>query len=439
MLHLALLLLMQPPQVAERESTAEPASREIVVSASELLALSERALARGQVETALDILRALLADDDLTIRNEARFRLAMIGMRRKEWAQAGTYLRAILDEEPGAQRARLELARVQAEMGQIEASRRTLREAQAGGLPPEVARLVERFSAALRERKPFGINARIAFAPDSNINRATRSDTLGTVIGEFALDEDAQQSSGLGLSLSTEGYFRHPIGAQTSILVRGGISADLYRAGRFNDILAIASVGPEFPLLDGRATLLGGAQRRWFGGNRFYDAIDASLQWQRPHGPRSQLRTLLGYSKLDFRTNDLQDGHSFTGSVTYERAFDERTGGSITLGAARQVASDAAYSTSSGHVSATLWRDLGRTTVFASASYRRLEGDARLALYPVRRQEDFLLLAAGATFRQLSWQGWAPQIRISREQNSSPIEIYDYRRWRGEFGVTRAF
>jgi len=421
------------------ESTELSHSARVEATSTQMLHLSQAALARGEVRFAVELLKALLADPDLRVRNEARFRLAMLAVRDKRWNDAGTYLRAMLDEEPGAQRARLELARVQAEMGQIDASRRTLREAQAGGLPPEIARQVERFSAALREHKPVGANLQLAIAPDSNINRATRSDTLGTVIGDFELDKEARQSSGVGLSLDGEAYFRQGLSERTSLLVRAGFSGDLYRAGQFDDMLAIVSAGPEFPLHGGRATLLAGAQRRWFGGQRFYDALDANLQWQRAAGRRAQVRAGLSYSYNNYRINDLQDSDTLSGYVTYERAFGQRTGASFTLGGSRQMAADPAYSTASGYLSATGWQNLGRSTLFASTTFQRLESDKRLAIYPKRRKEDFLRFSLGATLRSFSWKGWAPQLKLVWEKNWSPIEIYHYNRWRGEFGVTRAF
>ena len=143
---------MTPPSAPDRHS--EHQSTEIAATSTQLLALASQAIADQQVVLAIEILTTLLQDPEMRVRNEARFRLAMLASRRKDWTEAGAYLRAILDEEPGAQRVRLELARVQAEMGDHDASRRTLRDAQAGELPSSVARLIERFSAALR--RPAG-------------------------------------------------------------------------------------------------------------------------------------------------------------------------------------------------------------------------------------------------------------------------------------------
>src|SRR6185369_6860231 len=102
---------------------------------------------------------------------------------------AAVEMRRILDEQPGAARVRLELARIDAQLGNLSAARRELRAAQAAGLPPEVERAVRFYATALQASRPFGGSIELALAPDSNINRATRADTLGTVIGNFTLND----------------------------------------------------------------------------------------------------------------------------------------------------------------------------------------------------------------------------------------------------------
>ena len=439
-LAIVLLAVAQDPPPPEQPPEPPPGGAvEVTVSSRELLEMASQALAARREDIATTILETLLQDPEGAIRNEARFRLAILAMQKQNWTSAGTYLRAILDEEPTAQRARLELARVQAELGDIEAARRTLRDAQAGELPPEVARLVERFSAALRDRKPFGANLQLSFAPDSNINRATRSDTLGTVLGEFELDDDARETSGIGIAARLETYYRLPLSEQVSLLGRVGLSGNFYRASQFNDMLAVASVGPEFPLARGRANLSAGVQRRWFGGRTYSDALTASLDWQRPAGRQAQIRTGLGYARTDNRFNALQDSDTVTGYLSYERAFSPGTGASVTVSGARQIAQDPAYSFVSAQLSTTGWKELGSTTVFASAAYQHFEADRRLALYPARRKEDSLRLSLGASNRKIQWQGFSPQVRVTYEKNWSPIEVYQFDRWSGEIGVVRAF
>ncbi|MGG2319926.1 hypothetical protein, partial [Salmonella enterica] len=86
-----------------------------------------------------------------------------------------------------AQPARLELAKVLAAMGREGAARRELRAAQAGGLPPDVARAVNQFAAALRSTRPFGGSVELGFSPSTNVNRATSSPTLNSVLGPLDL------------------------------------------------------------------------------------------------------------------------------------------------------------------------------------------------------------------------------------------------------------
>lgn len=418
-----------------------PNQPETVISATgeQLLVIAQDALTEGETVLATHMYEALLSDSDPRIRNEARFRLAELAIRRGDWSDAGSLLRQILDSEPGALRARIELARVQVKLGDTEAARRTLREAQAGQLPPDVARFVERFSAALRERKRLGGSIQLALAGDSNVNRATRADTLGTVIGDFEIDDDARQTSGMGIATQAEAYFRRDVGRNTTLLLRGGIDGNFYRDSRFNDVTALVSAGPEFSFGKGMGRLRAGYQRRWFGNERYLDTISIDFDWQKPLGRRSQLRTGINLARQDFRLNPLQNGDTFGFFASFERALGKRTGVWLNFAGARQGAREPAYSTASGSMSAAIWRDIGRTTLIASGTYQRLEADRRLTIYPVRRREDFLRFSLGAALRSLSWRGWAPQLQMVWEKNSSTIEIYRYDRVRGEVGIVRAF
>ncbi len=114
-------------------------------------------------------------------------------------------------------------------------------------------------------------------------------------------------------------------------------------------------------------------------------------------------------------------------------------GGSVTLFAGRQDARDAGYATSSGGAALLLWRDLGRATLYASATYRHLGSDARLSLYREARSDDFVKLGGGVSWRRLSLLGLAPVLRAAYERNRSTIGLYDYRRIAVDIGVVSAF
>jgi hypothetical protein len=381
----------------------------------------------------------LFADPTPEVRSEARFVLAITLVERHRLPEAAVLLRAILDEQPGAQRVRLELARVLDLMGDESGARRALREAQAGGLPPDVARFVDRYSAALRSRKPLGASIELAIAPDTNVNRATRSNTLGTVLGDFTLDEDAQEKSGVGAALSAQAYARHNVAGDITIVARVETTADLYRERAFNDFSLRVAAGPEMTFGGDRIALEAARTWRWYGGHAYSTTNTLAVNYFHPIDRQSQLRAIASVGDVGNKRNQLQDGQSYTLSLSYERAVSHRAGLGISVAADRQDARDPGYAATSGQLSILGYREIGAATAVATLSYGRLEADARQFIFARRRVDDLYRMSLGATFRRLAVGGFAPLVRVIAERNRSSIELYDYRRLRAEFGIARAF
>lgn len=424
---------------AKAEMPSDPVPERVQLTAAQLFALADAALAKGDFQTAETALRALAGDPSKPTRNEARFRLAMLLASQGKLSDAAVLLRQILDEEPGAQRVRLELAHLLDLMGDEVGARRALRETQAGGLPPDVARIVDRYSAALRARKPLGATFELAIAPDSNINRATRSDTLGTVLGDFTLDQDAQARSGVGLALRGQVYSRLPFDRNTGLLARISGAGDFYREGEFNDMSLGISAGPEFHLGSDRLTAEAGGNWRWFGGETYATTLTASLNYLHPLGRTSQIRAAAGIGTISNKRNRLLDGQSYSLSLSYERALSSRAGIGVTLSGDRQALRDPGYSTASGQVTLLGYREIGPATLVATLSYGRLQADQRLAIFPERRIDDLYRASLALTFRKLRVGPFSPFLRVTGERNRSTIELFDYRRVRTEVGITRAF
>ncbi len=411
----------------------------VVATAAQLLELADRLERARQLSKVGIILAALAADPNADIRNEARFRQAKLLAADGQTSRAALLLRQILDERPGATPVRLELAQLLDKMGDKEGAWRQMRAIHASGLPPAVARLIDRYSQALRAQRPFGASFEIALAPDTNINRATRSDTLGTVIGDFEIAPDARAKSGTGLSVNAQAYRRLGLGNNLALLARVTAFANLYRQQAFNDIAADVAIGPEFNLGRDRLQAEIGATQRWFGQKPFLRSGRIAATFSHPLSGRTLLRLSGSAALIDNQRNNLQDGRTYSGQVAIEHALTATLGltGSVALD--RQNARDGAYSTTGWRSAIGLWRDLGRITLTAGVELGRLHADDRLALLPNRREDRFSRLSLGATFRQLQFQGFAPVLRFSIERNRSSVEFYDYRRTRTEMGIVRAF
>lgn len=425
----------QPVTVADEPRSVETR----ILTTAEMFELAQRAANSGDLELEERVLKALSTHPENEIRSEARFRLSANMQKRGRLSEGAVLLRAILDEEPDAQRVRLELARVFELMGDEAGARKALREVQAGGLPPDVARLVDRYSAALRSRKPLGASFEISLAPDSNINRATRSDTLGTIIGDFEIDNDAKQQSGIGFAVRGQFYARSPVSDNVNLVGRVNMGGNLYRRSAFNDVSLALAVGPEIALGKDRLAIDFAVGRRWYGQVPFANHIQLAANYLHPINTKTQLRITASASTIRNLRNSLQDGNAFTLTGSVERALSNSMGVGLNISADRQDLRDPGYSTTGGQASIFGYREIGATTLFASLGHSRNYADARQLLFPEKRRDKMFQASVGASFRELRFWSLAPLVRLSYERNQSSVEIYQYRKLRAEFGFTRAF
>jgi tetratricopeptide (TPR) repeat protein len=411
------------------------------LSAVDVFALADRYIAAGQPDDAETLYRGLVADPNDDIRAEARFRLALLRESRGSRQDGIDLLRALLDEKPDAGRVRLELARMLALQGDESGARRELRRAGAAGLPDDVSRAVDQFAMALRSSRPVGGTVEVALAPDSNINRATDSETVDTVLpgGPAVLDPDARARSGIGVALSGQGFWRADLSDRTAILTRLSARAELYGESRFNDVVLSLASGPEFQAAGARWRPAAVATRRWFGGDRYSDSLGGSLNVLKPINRVSQVEVEATVLSNRYRLVPSQNGTLVDVNAAYDRAFTPKFSGRIGLRFTRQSAREEALSTTSGAIEAVLSRQIGRQIVFVQAGASRLESDARLNLFPKTRRDTRYDATLGVVLRQWQFRGLAPLVRITRSVNQSTVGIYDFKRTRVEFALSREF
>ena len=425
------------PAAAATEARAPV--RVVKARAADLLVIADRLANGGDRPQAKRILDLLARDPNRDVRNQARYRQSALLEAEGAMSAAATLLRAILDEAPEAAAVRLKLAAMLHKMGDEESALRELRALRSADLPPAVGRFVDRISASLQASKPFGVQLELALAPDSNINRATRSDTLGTIFGDFTFDENAKQKSGLGAAVRAAAHRRLTFGRDLSLVARLTTDLNLYRDKDFNDISADLSVGPEFRLLGTRFTAEAGVGQRWYGMDPYQRQLRVAGSATRAVDAVSQARLDGSLRWSDNQANNLQDGRGLTLRARYERALSPSLAVAATLTADRFKARDDAYSTRSWTVGLASYRDLGPMTLNVSAEIGRLKADERLQILPDVREDRLTRVSIGAVFRQFTVAGFAPMTRISIERNRSSVEFYDYKRTRTEVGISRAF
>lgn len=432
---LGLLLAAAPSH--DKVAANTPVRHTAEATGADLLGLADDFARRGRSDHAEQVLTLLANDADGKIRSEARFRLAMMASSAGRLTQAAVLLRQILDEQPEASRVRLELAMLLHKMGDEQSALRHLRGLRSTDLPPNLVQFVDRLSASLRAAKPLGFNLELALAPDSNINRATRSDTLGTVFGDFTIDQ--KKKSGVGAAVRALGQARLSMTDSLNLVVRASSEANIYRDQDFNDIALDVAAGPEWQAGRVRVNAELGASQQWYGMKPYQRSVRIGASAVIPIGVASQLRIDASARRSDNRFNDLQDGRGASGQVRFERALSQRLMVSASLGADRFRARDAAYSTRSWRAGIAAYREVGSLTVNLAADIGRLEADDRLQLLPKARSDRSTRVSLGMVMRRLTVAGFSPMTRLVIERNQSTVAFYDYKRVRSEFGIARAF
>lgn len=434
-----LLAAMACPVFAQSPGCDAAADCVTGLSAPDVFALADRYVAAGQVASAETLLKGLTRDPDAEYRAEARFRLSILLEAQGNKGAAIEQLKSLLDEKPNAGRPRLELARLLAATGDESGARRELRRAGAAGLPDDVARVVDRFATALRSSRQIGGAFEIAIAPDSNINRATSQERVDTVVAPLTLDRDARATSGIGFSGSVQGFARAKITDDVELLSRASARADLYGKSRFNDIVLTLASGPEIRVSGARVRPAAIAQRRWFGGDLYSQSFGGSLNVLKPLDRVSQIEGELTILKSRYERVPIQDGVLMDISLAYDRAFSPRLSARISARATRQDAKIDFLSNKSAGADLLVSRAFGKQLVFVQASAFRLRADAREPLFRATREDTRFDLTAGVILRRFTFRGFAPLVRATYSHSDSTIPIYDFKRTRFEFALSREF
>ena len=438
MLTIFLAVLAAQPAVGATPSPCDGAADCVTATPEQMFALADKLYADGDKAGAAEILEALTQDKHPELRAEARFRLAAVREALGDLPGAAAALRDLLAEQPEANRARLELARLLDLMGDSERARSELEQARAIGLPPEVEANVRRYASRLAPARNRGLTIELTAGPDSNINRATTSPFIDTIIAPFELSDDARRISGVGTSGIARFHSRDDLGPVT-LLSRVNGRADFYDKSRFNDVQLSADLGPQFSV--GRLSLRPSAivERRWYGGDLYAKGIGGDLSLLAPLSDKSQVEFRISRVKQDIVINRGQDGWRTSFDLALTRILGPRTTGQIAL---RHGRLDARFKPESVRLwgGSVLLAHQGKSaTIFGEIGFAATRGREPLFLFGERRRDRRWDLTGGAIFTKAKLGGFMPVVRVTHTDGRADIVLWDYRRTRLDVGITRTF
>jgi len=436
-----MLTLIAALLAAAQPATAEPCTADqncVTTGAAQMFAFADKLFKAGDLEGAAGVLQALTKDKHPELRAEARFRLAAVYEKMGKLEASAEALRALLDEQPDAGRARLELARILSRLGDVKGARAEIAAAQRAGLPPEVQATVRNLSNSLAPARRRGFSLEMSSGPDSNINRATASQYIDTIIAPFVLDPDARRQSGMGATFNGQAWTRNAIGP-IDLLTAARARADLFDKRRFNDVQLSADSGPQFSGGIGIIRPALTVERRWFGGKGYSSGNGVLFDWQMPLGARTQGDIGLSRIHQNVDLNPGQDGWRTGADFSITRALGPATTarGSLHLGALEARVKP--ESLRQWGFDLLVAHSFDEFSLFGQAGYVRTRGLAPLFLFGEKRRDRRIDLAAGIIFSRVRLGGFSPLLRLTHTDSKADIVLYEFKRTRLDIGFTRIF
>ena len=357
-------------------------------------------------------------------------------------------LHAMLVQDPGLVRARLELARAFFLRGRDSLARRHFEQVLAGDLPPPVVANVQRFLAAIRARKRWSVYFGAALAPDSNIGAASDERFIEIHIGgvplPFRRDQEELTTSGVGLSLWTGGEYHHPLGDRVRLRAGGDLSRREYAGGDFDQTHLGVHLGPRW-LADARTdlSLLGSARRSLVAGSGDYDALGGRFEVRRRLTPRVSVTGRASWHDRRYREDRHLDGpaRDLSLSASWVATPTVRLDGALGYGTERP-----------GFVrnrNTSRWARVGVRKALpkgfslgASAQLRwtDYEGEWPPHTPPGEIREDRTrTLSASVHHRRFTLYGFSPELALTNEARTTNAQLYDYRKNAAELRFVRQF
>lgn len=367
---------------------------------------------------------------------------ALRNVRGGSYRTALPQLERLVSAAPGETQFRLELARTLFLIGADDRARYhfnlslgdpTLSDAEVD--------VVERYLDSIEARSAWSGRFSFAIVPESNPGQRTSTRTL-TIGGlPFEISPDARARSGVGISLT--GRLRWSPRLSRDLRGRFEISGrhEAFERDEFNDLNLRTVAGIDLLADRGRRIGIAATYRhRWIAGKPFSFGPGMEVTGARRFGRSTRGWGRIAITDLEHEDLTRRDGLRTRVGIGVERAITQQFVANASVFAKRADA----------QADFEAYREVGMQLggryaikggvligLQAWAAYR--QHDDEQSFFPDAREEIRWGSTATISNRDISWNGFAPELRLTYETRSSNIDLYDYDNVRLSIGVTRDF
>ncbi len=261
---------------------------------------------------------------------EFDFLLGLAALETGKNTNAVFALERVLAVNPNHTRARAEIARAYAALGETKTARQEFETVKKQGVPPEVAVTIDRLLSAIERVEDAGrttVRGYVegAFGHDTNVNSATSSRDIAVPLfggAVFTLGpggarrSDTYSSVGGGLNL------RHSLGGEWALTAGLGLNK---RMNTDVDVFDTGSADAHVGVVRtyGKDVFSAALQYNqfWVDNDRYREAAGFTAQWQHNYDARSQASLYIQYSDLRYMSQEVRNADRFVIGANFAHAL----------------------------------------------------------------------------------------------------------------------
>lgn len=350
-------------------------------------------------------------------------------------------LERALIQRPGFDQARLELARAYFLQRDDRRARREFEAVRAHDPPPNVVQQIERYLLAIQRRADeyeTTVSGYVEFGGghDSNVNSATSSDSVETVVGRITLPNDNREQSDSFAHLGTRGQVSHPVSPGVNLIGEVGLRGRFYSdEDDFDTATLDGSFGALWRQDDRRLRATLDLGRFYLDGDDYRDRVGGRIGYQLDVSERSTVGVNLNVSELRHDTQEFLDSTLWVidGAITH--TFMSRRRPTLSLGAfvGGERADDEGTRAQANAERDIIGVRAGGQMRLAPEWALRAGLEARSSdyekadlLFSESRDEEYYALDLALDWRPSARWTIGPRVRVS--SNESNIDLYEYER-----------
>ena len=449
---LAAVLMLSPAPALAQEAPA--GAQQQPPSPAEGIAEARTLSKAGRFQEALAILRPLVQAHPE--RSEVRFLLGLTAVEASRVPGTGetervalldeaiAVFRAMLVNQPGLVRVRLELARAFFYKGEDSLSKEHFERVLAGNPPDPVVANVRGFLNRIRARRRWTLHTGFALAPDTNIGGASDERIIYIFGLPFRRDAAELTKSGVGLWVWGGGEYQYPLAQRLRLRLGADASRREYSGGQFDRMWISLHAGPRlFVTRNTELNVLGNFRYFWSADQPDYVDQGARLSGGHRLTRRLTLNAGGSWHERRYRNRPYLDGPTWTSSASVRWVATPTIRFDLTAGYGRDRPGQRRSRNDSKWLQAGVSVALPRGfTVGAGGGVRWTDFEG--SWYPhtaqdENREDKNYNLRLSVFNRALTFLGFSPEVSVIHEIRETNAQLYDYKRTSGELRVVRQF